>query len=156
MNPEAQTHVVPLGPKNALFGTTHGLAPVATTFRDSVAETQPELTRNDIHQRSLFPKKNPSRSCLSGLPRLILRFPGVMPQAFTLCRVAANCCGNYDPRRRHNVSTSLRSPNLFAATLPHDTACKHANELESYSVLCAHRAGIIVARVSDASLPATE
>ena len=28
--------------------------------------------------------------------------------------------------------------------------------LESYSVLCEHRARIIVARVSDASLPATE
>ena len=28
--------------------------------------------------------------------------------------------------------------------------------LESYAVLCAHRARIIVARVSDASLPATE
>ena len=45
MNPEAQTHVVPSGLKNTICGTTHGLAPVATTFRHSVAEAQPELTQ---------------------------------------------------------------------------------------------------------------
>ena len=45
MNPDAQTHVVPSGLKNTICGTTHGLAPVATTFRHSVAEAQPELTR---------------------------------------------------------------------------------------------------------------
>ncbi len=38
MNPEAQTHVVPLGLKIAVLGTNHGLAPVATTCRHSVAE----------------------------------------------------------------------------------------------------------------------
>ncbi len=44
MNPAAQTHVVPLGLKNTILGTIHGLAPVATTCRHSVAKTQPELT----------------------------------------------------------------------------------------------------------------
>ena len=31
---------------------------------------------------------------LSGLPHAILPIPGAMPQAFTLCRVAAKRCGN--------------------------------------------------------------
>ena len=45
MNREAQTHVVPSRLKNTICGTTHGLAPVATTLRHSVAEAQPELTQ---------------------------------------------------------------------------------------------------------------
>ena len=59
MNPAAQTHVVPLGLKNAIFGTIHGLAPVATTCRHCVAKAQPELNRNGIDQHCLFPKKSP-------------------------------------------------------------------------------------------------
>ena len=56
MNPEAQTLVVPLGLKIVLVETTHGLAPVATTYRHVVAETQPGLTRNYIDERCRLPK----------------------------------------------------------------------------------------------------
>jgi len=66
-------------------------------------------------------EKNPSRRCLSGLPRAMLPFPEALPQAFTLCRVAANRCGttilSFHPGRERS--------------LPHESLPKDAIAKES-------------------------
>ena len=75
----------------------------AATF---VAQTQDRFARNAFHKARFLAAKilhgvaqrgemtlHPHYA-LSGLPRLKLPFPGAMPQAFTLCRVAARSFGN--------------------------------------------------------------
>ena len=48
--------------ENSELKTIHGLASVATTCRHSVAETQPELTRNDNYTAIFVPQFGQKRS----------------------------------------------------------------------------------------------
>ena len=71
----------PFGTEKLLFGTFHGLTPVATTFRHSVAEPQLDLMRDGNNKRALFSNEILHGVALQGLDICWPRISGAMPQA---------------------------------------------------------------------------